>query len=90
MFWYFNKQENINNDTVSTETTADNKQTLKASEDIFINGGTFNLNSESDGLNSDKNIVINTGRLIISAGDGGIHAEENLVLSQFSDVCIKK
>lgn len=54
MFWYSNKQENINNDTVSTETTADNKQTLKASEDIFINGGTFNLNSESDGLNSDK------------------------------------
>lgn len=85
------KQENINNDTVSTKstkTTTDNKQTLKASENIFINGGTFNLNSESDGLNSDKNIVINAGKLVISAGDDGIHAEENLVFTQFSDVCV--
>lgn len=61
------------NDTVS-------KKAIKASNNIVISNGTFNINSEDDSIHSNNNIEINDGNYTLSSGDDGIHADKNLTI----------
>ena len=66
----------------SPETTTDSStdesssmKALKATNNITINGGTFNIDSEDDAIHSNSNATINNGTFEIASGDDGIHAD---------------
>jgi hypothetical protein len=69
--------------TQSKTTTTDTASTkgIKAGVNIVIEGGTFNVNSADDALNSNKNLVISGGIFSISAGDDGLHSESTLTVN---------
>ncbi len=64
----------------STDDTTSTKG-LKASGEIGIAGGTFNINSADDSVHTNNSIVINGGALSLSAGDDGVHADNTLVIN---------
>ena len=64
----------------STDDTTSTKG-LKASGEIGISGGTFNINSADDSVHTNNSIVINGGALSLSAGDDGVHADNTLVIN---------
>lgn len=82
---------------VSTTETADDTQSseltsakaIKATANIVIEGGTFNIDSSEDALHSNNNLVISNGTFHISAGDDGIHADSTLTINNGS-IDIKK
>ncbi|MDF2533039.1 MAG: dockerin type 1 [Clostridia bacterium] len=66
----------------TTNTTATEEQSakgMKASADIAINGGTFNIDSSDDAIHSNSNIAITGGDITITAGDDGIHADSSII-----------
>ncbi|MEK6264916.1 MAG: carbohydrate-binding domain-containing protein, partial [Clostridium sp.] len=61
---------------------------IKASNDtdalkgsIVLEGGTFNIKSEADGINAATEILISGGSFTIEAGNDGIHADEALLIT---------
>lgn len=80
---------NPDNGTSATQNTATNTTTtteeqsmkaMKASIDIAINGGTFNIDSADDAIHSNSNVAIAGGDFTITAGDDGIHADSSIVV----------
>lgn len=67
----FEAQTETSDDTTSTKA-------VKATGDITINGGTFEMNSADDALHSNANLTVNNGSFNISAGDDGAHADSKL------------
>ena len=71
----------------STTTTAaeDDSSTsikgLKASGNLTINGGNFNIDSADDAVHSNASVVINGGTFEIASGDDGFHADETLTVA---------
>ena len=60
-------------DSSTDETTS--MKALKATNNIIIDGGTFNIDSEDDAIHSNSNATINNGTFEIAAGDDGIHSD---------------
>lgn len=54
---------------------------MKAGSDIYISGGTFNINSKDDCVHSNGTITISGGSYTLSSGDDGIHADTDLAIS---------
>ncbi len=54
---------------------------LKGGTSITISGGTFNIDSEDDGVHCDGDVTISGGTFDIATGDDGIHADEALEIS---------
>ncbi len=54
---------------------------LKATSDIYITGGTFNINSKDDCIHSNGTITISGGTYTMSSGDDGVHADTDLAIS---------
>lgn len=50
-------------------------------EDVYINGGTLNLDSGDTGLESKQNMYIKGGKISVTAGDKGIQAKTGLDIS---------
>lgn len=80
---------NPDNGTSATPNTATNTTTtteeqsmkaMKASIDIAINGGAFNIDSADDAIHSNSNVAIAGGDFTITAGDDGIHADSSIVV----------
>ncbi|WP_305303160.1 carbohydrate-binding domain-containing protein [Romboutsia ilealis] len=72
--------KNSNTD-VSTNTSTDENTSmkgLKATTNIVIDGGTFNIDSEDDSIHSNANAIINSGTFEIASGDDGIHSDTKL------------
>lgn len=67
------RMNNNSTDTVS-------KKAIKADNNIIINNGTFNINSEDDSIHSNNNIEINDGNYTLASGDDGIHADKELTI----------
>jgi hypothetical protein len=65
--------------TTTTTTEEESTKGMKASADIAINGGSFNIDSADDAIHSNGNIAIAGGDITITAGDDGIHADSSLV-----------
>lgn len=77
-----NQDTNKNSNTdVSTNTSTDENTSmkgLKATTNIIIDGGTFNIDSEDDSIHSNANATINGGTFEIASGDDGIHSDTQL------------
>lgn len=69
---------NSSTDTQSTEDESTSMKALKASTNIIIDGGKFNIDSEDDSIHSNNEIVINNGDFEIASGDDGIHSDTKL------------
>ena len=65
---------------ISNSTDTVSKKAIKAENDIIINGGTFEIDSEDDSIHSNNNIEINSGTYTLQSGDDGIHADSNLTI----------
>ncbi len=67
--------------TTSTTTATASIKGIKATGSIYINGGTFDINSEDDCLHANTDITINSGTFTLSSGDDGMHADTNLTIN---------
>ena len=48
---------------------------------LYILGGTFIINSNSDAISSKGNLIIDNGEFDITSGDDGIHADNNIQIN---------
>ena len=67
----------------STSSDADSTSTkgIKSDGALYVNGGTFNINSADDSFHSNSDVTINDGTYTISSGDDGIHADSALLVN---------
>lgn len=54
---------------------------LKAEGSMFIEKGTFDINSADDALHSNLSVTVKGGNFDIKTGDDGIHADKSLLVS---------
>lgn len=76
--------DNVANDnTTSDSTTEDNASTkgIKADGAIYVNGGTFNIDSADDSVHSNSDVTLNAGTYTISTGDDGVHSDTALLVN---------
>lgn len=74
------KDKGTSNSTGTTEATTESKKGIKASKDIGIAGGTFNIDSADDSIHSNSNIAIEGGNMTIATADDGIHGDKNITI----------
>lgn len=67
--------------TSETEDTSVSRKGLKATSDLIINGGSFELDTEDDSVHSNTNVSIQSGKIQIATGDDGMHADSNLTIA---------
>ncbi|WP_086444438.1 carbohydrate-binding domain-containing protein [Candidatus Enterococcus lemimoniae] len=67
-------------DDQSIDTTASYKG-LKASGNIIIEDGEFDLNTADDAIHSNATVTINNGMFSLASGDDGIHADTDLLIN---------
>lgn len=67
----------------STLSDADSTSTkgIKSDGALYVNGGTFTINSADDSFHSNSDVTINYGTYTISSGDDGIHADSALLVN---------
>ena len=65
----------------SVSAVAGSAKGLKATADITIDSGTFDIDSSDDGIHSDGTLTINNGVFAISSGDDAIRAEKRLTIN---------
>ena len=67
----------------STSSDADSTSTkgIKSDGALYVNGGTFTINSADDSFHSNSDATINDGTYTISSGDDGIHADSALLVN---------
>lgn len=61
--------------TQTEETESESMKGLKATGDITVNDGSFNVDSADDAVHSNANISITGGSFELATGDDGIHAD---------------
>lgn len=76
-----NSSENSDTETSDTEESA---KGIKASSNLVINGGSFNIDSSDDSVHSNSDVVINGGEMKILSGDDGVHADSNTKITEGS------
>lgn len=54
---------------------------IKLDGALYVNGGTFTINSADDSFHSNSDVTINDGTYTISSGDDGIHADSALLVN---------
>lgn len=65
----------------SLTSSSESYKGLKATSDIYITRGTFNINSKDDCIHSNGTITISGGTYTLSSGDDGVHADTDLAIS---------
>lgn len=70
----------------SLSSTEESYKGLKAGSDIYITGGTFDIQSRDDCIHSNGTITISGGNYTLSSGDDGAHADTDLEISGDSTV----
>ncbi|MFI3165022.1 MAG: carbohydrate-binding domain-containing protein [Bacillota bacterium] len=79
---WFDGTNNTTADTWDMDDSSDySSKALKCDDVIYIEGGTFNINSYDDAIHSDNNVFITGGSFNIATSDDAIHAEIELVIS---------
>ena len=71
----------LGNTNVTDETEEASAKALKASANISINGGTFNIDSADDSIHSNNNVAVTGGDISITSGDDGIHADTSISIA---------
>lgn len=54
---------------------------IKSDGALYVNGGTYTINSADDSFHSNSDVTINDGTYTISSGDDGIHADSALLVN---------
>ena len=55
---------------------------LKATSEMIINGGTFNINTSDDCVHSNANITLNGGNFEVASADDAFHADNTLKINE--------
>lgn len=61
-----------------TDESSTSMKGIKATGDLTVQGGTFQIDSADDGVHSNANITVTSGVFQIATGDDGFHADEKL------------
>lgn len=72
--------ENIPQDTTTGESGTSTKG-IKADGDMYLNGGTYQIDSADDSIHSNANITIADGTYTLATGDDGVHADDALIVN---------
>ncbi len=74
---------NTSDSATSDSTTEDTASTkgIKADGAIYVNGGTFNVDSADDSVHSNSDVTLNAGTYTLSTGDDGVHSDEALLVN---------
>lgn len=72
--------ENMPQDTTTDESGTSTKG-IKAGGGIYLNGGTYQINSADDSIHSNANITIADGTYTLATGDDGVHADDALTVN---------
>ena len=67
--------------STSSDTDSTSTKGIKSDGALYVNGGTFTINSADDAFHSNSDITINDGTYTISSGDDGIHADSALLVN---------
>jgi Carbohydrate-binding domain-containing protein Cthe_2159 len=68
------------NQVNTEETESPSAKGLKASAELSIGGGTFEIDSSDDAVHSNSHVMIAGGELTIATGDDGVHADTSLFI----------
>ena len=77
------KSSSFNKDTMSCKglkASGNNNNEAAPTNELIINGGTFNINTADDAIHSDGYCDITGGTLNIYTGDDGVHADSTLTI----------
>ena len=66
----------------SLSSASESYKGLKAGSDIYLSGGSFNIDSTDDCIHSNGTITVSGGTYTLSSGDDGIHADTDLEISE--------
>ena len=72
--------ENMPQDTTTDESGTSTKG-IKADGDMYLNGGTHQIDSADDSIHSNANITIADGTYTLATGDDGVHADDALIVN---------
>lgn len=72
--------ENMPQDTTTDESGTSTKG-IKADGDMYLKGGTYQIDSEDDSIHSNANITIADGTYTLATGDDGVHADDALIVN---------
>ena len=70
-----------NNSSTSSDADSTSTKGIKSDGTLYVNGGTFTINSADDSFHSNSDATINDGTYTISSGDDGIHADSALLVN---------
>lgn len=70
-----------NNSSTSSDADSTSTEGIKSDGALYVNGGTFTINSADDSFHSNSDATINDGTYTISSGDDGIHADSALLVN---------
>lgn len=70
-----------NNSSTSSDTDSTSTKGIKSDGALYVNGGTFTINSADDSFHSNSDVTINDGTYTISSGDDGMHADSALLVN---------
>lgn len=65
----------------SSTSNSDSAKAIKATNNIVINSGEFNIDSSDDSVHCNDSMLISGGNLEVSSGDDGFHADNILIIS---------
>ena len=72
--------ENMPQDTTTDESSTSTKG-IKAGGGMYLNGGTYQIDSADDSIHSNANITIADGTYTLATGDDGVHADDALTVN---------
>ena len=72
--------ENMPQDTTTGESGTSTKG-IKAGGGMYLNGGTYQIDSADDSIHSNANITIADGTYTLATGDDGVHADDALIVN---------
>lgn len=67
--------------STSSDTDSTSTKGIKSEGALYVNGGTFTINSADDAFHSNFDVTINDGTYTISSGDDGMHADSALLVN---------
>ena len=67
-------------DTTTDESGTSTKG-IKAGGGMYLNGGTYQIDSADDSIHSNANITIADGAYTLATGDDGVHADDALIVN---------
>lgn len=72
--------ENMPQDTTTDESGTSTKG-IKAGGGMYLNGGTYQIDSADDSIHSNANITIADGTYTLATGDDGVHVDDALTVN---------